>query len=224
MQEDYTLQNTDPEDIEDLLIKVETSFDIKFVENELAHIKTFGEMCDHITNKIQLESFNDCTTQQAFYKLRDGIAAISSYKNLDLKIDTKLFNVFPRKSRKMQIQELEEHLDMKLNLLSPPSWVTITLVILLFGSIGMLFFKFLWGVSGVLISMIGFNISAKIGNELDIQTIGELAQKITRDNYLKTRRKPNTFNRNEIENILRDLFAKELCLDKSTLTRDATFA
>ena len=55
------LKNTDPEDIEDLLVKVETSFGISFAENELAHIKTFGELSDHVSDKIQLDKSDDCT-------------------------------------------------------------------------------------------------------------------------------------------------------------------
>jgi len=38
----YELKNIDSEDIEDLLLKVETSFDIKFLDEELVHITTFG--------------------------------------------------------------------------------------------------------------------------------------------------------------------------------------
>ena len=66
----YELKDIDPEDIEDLLVKIEQSFDIKFEGNELVHAKTFGQLCDHITNKIQLLNSADCTTQQAFYKLQ----------------------------------------------------------------------------------------------------------------------------------------------------------
>jgi acyl carrier protein len=45
---DYEIKNIDAEDIEDLLVKVETSFDIKFVGDELVQITTFGQLCDHI--------------------------------------------------------------------------------------------------------------------------------------------------------------------------------
>lgn len=49
---DYELKNIDSEEIEDLLVKVETSFDIKFGDTELIHITTFGQLCDHIADKI----------------------------------------------------------------------------------------------------------------------------------------------------------------------------
>ncbi|WP_216660776.1 hypothetical protein, partial [Sphingobacterium prati] len=76
MMADDQLENVDPDDISDLLVKVEKSFDMEFGSTELMHIFTFGELCDHIANKIQLAHSNDCTSQQAFYKLRDAMASI----------------------------------------------------------------------------------------------------------------------------------------------------
>jgi len=60
---DCELQNIDPDDIGDVLVKVEKSFDIKFMGKELMHISTFGELCDHIMDKIQLDHSSDCTNQ-----------------------------------------------------------------------------------------------------------------------------------------------------------------
>ena len=59
----YSFKNIEPEDIEDSLRKVEESFGISFVNNELSHIKTFGELCDYISNKIELENQESCTKQ-----------------------------------------------------------------------------------------------------------------------------------------------------------------
>jgi hypothetical protein len=66
-----------PEDIEDVLRLVEKSYNLKFESNELAHIRTFGELSDHIVSKINLDYRDDCTDQQAFYKLRNAIANTS---------------------------------------------------------------------------------------------------------------------------------------------------
>ena len=41
---DYELKNIDSEDLEELLKKVEASFDIKFGAAELANISTFGHL------------------------------------------------------------------------------------------------------------------------------------------------------------------------------------
>jgi hypothetical protein len=70
------LKNIDPLDIDDLLSKIELSFGIEFFENELNHIKTFGEFCEYVENKIEFKNTNDCTNQQAFYKLRNALSEI----------------------------------------------------------------------------------------------------------------------------------------------------
>jgi acyl carrier protein len=35
----------DPEDLGDVLVMLEKSFDFKFKDNELAHVKNYGELC-----------------------------------------------------------------------------------------------------------------------------------------------------------------------------------
>jgi hypothetical protein len=101
--------------------------------------------------------------------------------------------------------------------------VTNTLLILLLVSIVGLFFKWQLGLLGLCISFGGLWFSNKIGNELDVQTVGQLAEKMTRENYLKSRRNPKTVNKNEIEKLLTEWFINDLGLDKSKLTREAKF-
>lgn len=219
---DYELKNIDPDDIDDLLVKVETSFDIKFVDNELFHITTFGQLCDHIANKVQLDNSDDCTSQQAFYKIRD---AISSTLQTDKKIslDTSLNDLLPRPTRRSQTKKLEQNLGFEISILRPPHWLSGTLFIILLASIGGLFFNWQLGLTGLALSITGLWFAYKIGNELDLQTVGQVAEKMTRENYLKSRRNPTTFNRKEIEKVLTDWFSNDLDLDKSKLTREAKF-
>ncbi len=217
------LENTELEDVEYLLLKVEESFGISLVENELKHIKTFGQFCDYIADKIQLDSLNDCTTQQAFYKLRSAVAMILSLDKQRITPNVALAELFPKKNRKTLVSHLETELDLKLNLLSPPVWITLTLIIVLIASFIGIFINFQFGLLGILFSISGCWISAKFGNELNFQTLGQIAQQMTRVNYLKSRRKANTFNKSEIEKVLTDLFITELALDKSLLTRESTF-
>lgn len=219
----YKVENIDSEDAGDLLIKIEKSFDIKFGDTELMHITTLGELCDHIANKIQLDNSDDCTTQQAFYKLRNAISATLNTDNKTITTDFPLNEILPRQSRREKIADLENNLGFQLNILRPPHWVTSTLIILFLASIVGLFFKWQYGLLGLFISFGGLWVSGKIGNELDVQTVGELAEKMTRENYLKSRRNPKTFNKNEIEKVLTDWFSNDLGLDKSKLTREVKF-
>jgi hypothetical protein len=223
MTTDYELKNIDSEDIEDLLVKVENSFDIKFGDTELTEIMTFGQLCDLIANKIQLDNSDDCTSQQAFYKLRHAISSTLQIDNKTISTDFPLVNLLPRQSRRARTKKLEKHLDFKLNILRPPHWVTGILLILLLASIIGLFFNWQIGLLGLVFSIVGLWIANKIGNELDLQTVGQVAEKMMRENYLKSRRNPKTFNKNEIEKVLTDWFSHDLRINKSKLTRDAKF-
>ncbi|MFN7911931.1 MAG: acyl carrier protein [Bacteroidota bacterium] len=223
MTTDYELKNIDSEDIEDLLVKVENSFDIKFGDTELIEIMTFGQLCDHIANKIQLDNSDDCTSQQAFYKLRNAISSTLQFDNKTITTDFPLVKLLPRQSRRVRTKKLEKHLGFKLNILRPPHWVTGTFVILLLASIVEIFFNWQIGLFGLLFSIAGLWVANKIGNELDLQTVGQVAEKMTRENYLKSRRNPKTFNKKEIEKVLTDWFSHELYINKNKLTRDAKF-
>ena len=137
---DYQLNNTDPEDIDDLLLQVEKSFDIKFAPAELSHCTTFGELCDHISNKIELENSEDCTTQQAFYKLRQSICTVLSFNVNDLTTKTLIIEILPRANRITKIKKLEKYLGFKLGILRPKHSISGSLIFILLASIIGLFF------------------------------------------------------------------------------------
>ncbi len=46
------LRNIDPDEISDVLVKVEKSFGIKFGDTELIDVSTFGNLCDIIVKKV----------------------------------------------------------------------------------------------------------------------------------------------------------------------------
>ncbi len=108
---DYEFKSIDLADIEDLLISIETSFDIKFVGDELVHIMTFDQLCDHLANKIHLDNSADCTSQQAFYKLRDAITTtIKIDHKKTISTDSLLVDLLPRQNRRAQTKKLEAQL------------------------------------------------------------------------------------------------------------------
>lgn len=100
------LKNIDPEDIIDLLSIIEESFKINFSQDELLYISTFGELCDHIKKKIKLDHSNDCTTQQAFYKLRNALLTPLNIPRSDVTTNTLLSDLLPTDSRKTHIREM----------------------------------------------------------------------------------------------------------------------
>lgn len=216
--EKYTLKNVDPEDIDDLLVQVERSFNIKFADKELADVETFGELCDRITNKIELAHTDDCTTQQAFYKLRDAITSVLEME--DISPETQLSTILPRESRIQKIKAIENKLGFKLHILEPKGFIILSLLAILLISFIILFIHWPTGLCGLIISIFGFRIANTTGRELAVQTVGQVAEKMQRENYVKSRRNPGTVNKKEIEKILTDWFSEEFELDKTQLRNE----
>ncbi|MCG8410060.1 MAG: hypothetical protein MI739_02120 [Bacteroidales bacterium] len=217
------LRNIDSEDIEVLLVKVEDSFEIEFAESELEYVNTFGEMCDHIKKKIQLDHVDNCTTQQAFYKLRKVISEALPIDRDQIRLDTLITEILPRRKRKKRVKMIEQNLGFKITILRPHKFVHGFLLVLLLTSFITLLYKWQFGLIGFGLAIGGSWIAAKTGNEVDIKNMGELTEKMTRENYFKFRRNSKSYNDNEIERVLVDLFSHELVIDKSKLTRDAKF-
>ena len=68
-----------------------------------------------------------------------------------------------------------------------------------------------------------FKLAFRFGKQFELNTIGEFANKASEDNYFLSRRNPNSFNKIEIVQKIRNLFAEGLDLDKSILIPEATF-
>ena len=215
----YKLENIDLGDLEDVVMKLEDSFEVQLTGIEILKINSFGELTDVIKEKIVFESEESCTSQQAFYKLRNVIEKEFGIENLNLK--SKLSEIFPKKERLLKIKQIEEKLDFKLKITQPKSIFLKIFAYLLLSSL--LFFIINYKIASILFmaSIIGIWTLHKFGKELNTNTIGELAEKMKRENYSKVRRNKNTINKNEIEKIIIDTFSIELDLKKTELTRNA---
>src|ERR1700758_5161710 len=184
MTTDFELMDIHSDDIDDVLRIVEKSFNFNFDKTDLKDVKTFGDLCDIIVDKVQLDNSDDCTTQKAFYKLRDA------FKSADIDVaqvtpDTQLESILPRQFRRQRLKQINSRLGYSLKILRPPSFVTAPLIIALLASIIGLFFLWKVALAGFILTAIALRIADKFGNELDNITIGQLAEKMTRENYLK---------------------------------------
>jgi hypothetical protein len=215
------LKEVDIEDIEDLILKVENSFRIQFEQNELQNVKTYGDLCDEILKKIDLQSVDDCTSQQAFYKLRNVITNFTESEKNEVNPKTELINLFPKKNRINKIREIEKELGSKLSILSPTKYVSGIISLLMLVSFIWIFFSWKLGFLGIGISILGFWIAQKTGNTFTIKTVGDLSEKMVKNNYLISRRNTKTVNKNEIENVISELFSDYLYMEKPKLTREA---
>lgn len=219
----YELCNVDPDDITDVLVKVQKSFGFKFGDTELKDVKTFGELCDIITNKVQGDNSNDCTTQQAFYKLRDAIADTLLIDKKSITPDTDLQKLLPKNIRRQSIKAIDRHLGFKTKVLRPKYSITGALAIIFLASLISLFALWQAGLVGLTFSIVALTIAMKLGNELDLLTVGQFAEKLSREHYLKSRRISTTANKNEIAQKVKDLFIADLGLEEHQLTKQASF-
>ena len=98
-KEFINFRNVDLSDICDVLTKIEKSFNIKLDNQGLEKANTFKGLCDLVISKIDLEHEETCTTQHAFYMLRNAIANASGINKYDISTYTKLSKLFPKEGR-----------------------------------------------------------------------------------------------------------------------------
>jgi len=210
------------ENIEDCISEIEKMYNFKFEDNELENVKTFEEFCDLIIEKINLKNVESCTSQQAFYKLRNSLTETKLIEKGNLKTETELKKIFPRKNRKVSIEKVEKDLNVKLNILKAPDFVTMPLLIIGFVSFILLFFLWKFALIGLSISVFGFYLCKWFGNELRVKTVKDLVEKIVAENYLAIRSEKNTINKTELKKILTNWISENSFIEKEKLI-NATF-
>jgi hypothetical protein len=219
----FNLNNVDPEEIGDVLVKIERSFNIRLDDTSCKDVKTFGKLCDIVVEKVKQTNNDSCTTQQAFYKIRNAInSTISPPKEL-IKPQTKLADIFPRDTRLQVIAEIEREMGFKINLLQPKQGIVGTFIFVLLASAVGFFYEPTMAFAGAIVAVTGLMLAGKFGKELKVKTLGDLAEKVAREHYIKCRRDASTVNRNEVSQKIKELFTADLYLEPSVLTRDAKF-
>jgi hypothetical protein len=216
----YNFKNVDPLDV---LTKIERSFNIKLGNEGLEKATTFKSLCDLIVSKINLEHGDTCTTQHAFYMLRNAIATSTGIDRCSVTPHTRLSHIFPHEGRIEIIGEIERELGFETKLLQPKRWVIILFSLILLVSFIGLFYNWLIASAGILVSFAGLKLAGKFGKEIHLKTVGDLANKISKETYLKSRHNSGTVNKNEIEHKVRELFTNDLNLKPIVLTGKSPF-
>jgi hypothetical protein len=211
----------DQEDLDDVLAVMERSFAIKCSARELTNVKTYGEFCNCIITKIEYKELDDYATQQAFCKLREAILKITNTEEAMIRPEVSLDLIFPKNKRRYQIKKLEEALGFELDLLTPKGFIIVGLIVLMICSFITLFVSRTYGIIGLLASFAGLLLASRLGKEFNVNTIRDLTEKITAENYLKARRWKNTINKQELEKQIDQLFSKRLGLKKEDLKKEA---
>lgn len=218
------LDNYEDEDIFDVVVKLEKSFGLKFENDAFYNVQTFGDMCDIFTNYLQGDSLDDCTTQQAFYKVRDAIATTQLIEPKSINIDAKLQDIFPRDNRRKRIKELQKELNIPLKILDIKSWLGWIIFVGIVASLITFFFQWQYAITGLLFfAAIGWTSYKFFAKEFKLTTVRQLTEKLARENYVDVRRRKGTINRLEVLRIIIDTFSNNLYIDKAYLTRNDKF-
>lgn len=188
------------EDIEDLIAAVEREFAIKFNNDEFENIKSLGQLCDFLSERIPLINSETCTSQQAFYKIR------SAFRNMNyldqITLSTPLGALLPRKNRIAKVRELEREMEMNLGILSPPDLISKIIGIAALVSTAGLFYDWRIFLPCLFLVIIFGVIAYRYGKELNFETVSDLAKNLTIDHYLAIRRDPSTINKREFSQVL----------------------
>ncbi|MBE9585019.1 YrzE family protein [Mucilaginibacter sp. JRF] len=217
------LKNVDREDLEDVLVKIERSFGVQFTPNDLQKIHTIGDLCNTVHSKLKLEHNDVCTTQHAFYMLRNAITTSTTIDRCAINTNTCLKDVFPEEERLQLVADMEHEMGLRLNVLQPKQSVIWGLIVLFILSVAAFYFNWQAGVVGLAAFAAGSFMAKKRGKQLTVKTVGQLAEKIAREHYLKCRRDAATVNRKEVNQKIRELFQHDLDLDASVLKSNASF-
>ena len=219
------LDNYGEEEIFDVVLKLEKSFGLKCEKDIFYTVKTFGELCDIIANKVQGDNLDGCTSQQAFYKVCNAIAETQLIDKNSISPDTKLQDIFPKNQRRQKIKELQSELGILLDILEIKSWLGWTILIGIVFSLITFFFKWQFAISSLIFFIaVGYTANKFFAKEFELKTVRQLTEKLVRENYVNVRRSKGTINRQEILKVIIDTFSNDLDIDKAYLTKNDKFS
>ncbi len=219
---EFKLDNIDPEDFGDTLLKLEKSFGVKFADNSMANAKTFGDICDVIESHLNFADKHDCTTQQAFYKVREAIGLTQTFDERKIEPKTNLEDIFPRLNRRQNVKHFQQALGFSVDILTMKTWLGLTLVAGFIASIIAFFFSWQYAIAGLTFFILLTWTASKFSKELSVSTVRELTEKISREHYSLVRRESGTVNRNEIAKTIQDVFIADHLIEREHLTREAS--
>ena len=209
----------DSEELEDLefcLSEFEKKYKIRFTQDELNSIAGIEQLTETISNKFDYENSDDCTTQQAFYKLRNVLNKLN-IGSQSINRNTELTELIPRKNRIQKVRDIEKELGFKLDVLRPKNIVKDLLIFLSLSTLILAFYHFFYAlILGICLYSV-FDVIFKNGKEFKILTLGELANKMVLNHYFNVRRNKNTINKIEFKNLVLEWFSDRMDMSKEEL-------
>lgn len=211
----------DPEEFSmDIIPQLEKSFGLAFQLSDLAEVRTFGQLCAVVQDKLTGPVAHDCTSQQAFYKAREAVRKHTTAEHLSP--DSTLLAILPSGRQRRQVAAaIEQELQMKLDIVGMSAWQMGVGCLALLISLGGLFVDRLLGLLGLAVALLWLRLADRWGTTLTIVTMRDLTERMSTRYYRASRRNPQTVNPREITGRLRLLFSREYGVPLSHLTPEA---
>ncbi|MFP9113661.1 hypothetical protein ACLI1A_06945 [Flavobacterium sp. RHBU_3] len=204
------------DDFEDILIRTENSFGITFNEDDFYTGMTFDDFCKCIESKIDGENTGGCTSQQAFYKVKEALITLNISDKQSIKPNTPIADVLGQ-NRKQSANYLNSQLGIKLDLFEIPGYIAAPFGIICLISFIAMFFKWEFA-SGFGISIATLYVASKLTTNLRYKTVSELVNHLVIHNYKDVRRNKDSYNKNEIETLIKQLFLNICALEEDELS------
>lgn len=206
-KEIYEIKGLESEEFEDLLQQFLILNKIELKHEKLIVIKSFKELVNLVLENINYEESSDCSSQQAFYKIKRSI-----YKNTDyskeILLSSELKEIIPTKNRRNIIKQIENDLGFNFDILKPKDWIVKILMVFTLLSFVMLFIKFTIGLTTLLFVILMFKIVYKTAKEFKVKTYKELVELSSSENYFNFRKNKETINKKEFEKVIYRWFSQ----------------
>ena len=83
----------------ELIVEIEKKFEISINESEIYHADTVGKLAEVVYKRLKKDAYDPCTTQKGFYILRQHLIFEYKLSRSEVKPDTKLNDIVPKRRR-----------------------------------------------------------------------------------------------------------------------------
>lgn len=213
VKESFVFKGDQYEDLDYAIEDFVNQYDLPLDPKKLAEVRNVAEMIELLVSTFAQERKEDCTSQQAFYKLN---TTLQKYTNeSDIKPSTRLEELFPKQNRIENIKSAEEELGFKLSILKPKEYKVLMLWLFFFVLVVFTFYQqFLLVALGIVVLYFVRGIIFENGEEFKVDTVGELVKLMVEKNYFKSRRDPNTMNEQEFRDVIIDYLVDKVGLER----------
>ena len=131
---------------------------------------------------------------------------------------------FQHRDRRQKGREFKRAVGTNIKILTYPNWLALTFGIGFLLSLIAFYYDWKIALSGIVFFILAIKVAENLGKTLNVQTVRELTEKLSREHYADIRRIKGTFNKQELLKIIIDTFSNDLAIEKTYLTREATFS